>query len=138
MECAVPEHGLKPYRWALGPSAIAELFAEDTGIHRVLIAYRNPHHGQRLQFQTNGTDCSELDLPQTGFAKGRMLVANVPLEKGSNFLRIKFSQWDRESARPLAIIVTDILVEPVATDDRLARQTSYPEMLTSVWGKESL
>jgi hypothetical protein len=136
-EQAVPEHGLKPYRWALGPSAIAELFAEEAGMHRFLIAYRNPYQGQRLRFHCNGTDCGTFDLPYTGFSKGRMLVANVPLEKGSNFLRIGFSQWDREDPRPLAMIVTDIVVEPIAAGDRLARQTSPAEMLANVWGIES-
>jgi glycosyltransferase involved in cell wall biosynthesis len=139
MEFAVPEHGLKPYHWAYGPTALAELFAEDAGLHRVLIAYRNAHKGQRLQLRCNGSECGTFDLSNTGFGSGRMLVANVHLEKGSNLLQIAFSHWDlhREDGRLQAMIVTDILVEPVALCDLLARQTSAEQMLATVWGKET-
>ena len=115
LEYAVPEHGLKPYRWAYGPSAIAELFAQHAGLHRVLIAYRNLHEGQRLRFRCNGSECGTFDY-RTGFGSGRTLVANVQLEKGDNQLQIQFSHWElhREDGRLLAMIVTDIQVEPVA------------------------
>ncbi len=138
LEFALPEHGLKPYRWAYGPSAIAELFAQDAGLHRVLIAYRNPHEGQRLRFRCNGSECGTFDLPYTGFASGRTLLASVELEKGSNFLHIVFSHWDQEGERPQAMIVTDILVEPVALCDHLARQTPAEQMLSAAWGHEAL
>jgi hypothetical protein len=136
MEYALPEHALPPYRWIYGPGAIAELFAEAAGLHRVLIAYRNPHEGQRLHFRCNGTACGSFDLHHTGIGAGRMLVANVPLETGGNFLQIEVSHWDRsrEDLRPLALIVTGIHAEPVAASDRLARQTSAAEMLASAWG----
>jgi hypothetical protein len=79
---------------------------------------------------------SGFDLHHTGLGAGRMLVANVPLETGANLLQIEVSHWDRnrEDLRPLALIVTEIHVEPVAACDRLARQTSAPEMLASAWG----
>jgi hypothetical protein len=136
MEYALPEHALPPCRWIYGPGAIAELSAEAAGLHRVLIAYRNPHEGQRLHLRSNGTACGSFELHHTGIDAGRMLVANVPLETGANFLQIEVSHWDRnrENLRPLALIVTDILVEPVAASDRLARQTSAAEMLASAWG----
>jgi hypothetical protein len=63
----------------------------------------------------------------------------VHLEKGSNLLQIAFSRWDlhREDGRPQAMIVTDILVEPVAQCDLLASQTSAKQMLATVWGHET-
>uniref|UniRef100_Q02BE2 Glycosyl transferase, family 2 n=1 Tax=Solibacter usitatus (strain Ellin6076) TaxID=234267 RepID=Q02BE2_SOLUE len=136
MEFAIPEHHLPPYRWLYGPGAIAELFAEAAGLHRVLIAYRNPHQEQRLGLRCNGTPCGSFDLHHTGIGTGRMLVVNVPLEAGANFLQLEVSQWDRnrEDLRPLALIVTEILLELVAACDRLARQTSAAEMLASAWG----
>jgi hypothetical protein len=138
MEYALPEYALPPYRWLYGPGAIAELCAEAAGLHRVLIAYRNPHQGQRLRLRCNGAPCGSFDLPHTGIGAGRMLVANVPMETGANFLQIEVSQWDRnrEDLRPLALMVTEMLVEPVAACDRLARQTSAAEMLASAWGSE--
>jgi len=135
---AVPEHGLKEYRWAYGPSALAELFASSAGLHRVLIAYRNSHEGQHLRLRCNATEYGEFDAPNTGFGLGRMLVVNVELDEGSNMLQLTFSQWDkqREDGLPQAMIVTDILVEPVADCDVLARQTSVARMLAAVWGSE--
>jgi glycosyltransferase involved in cell wall biosynthesis len=133
-EAAVPLHGLKPYRWAFGPSAIADVFAQEPGLHRVLLAYRNTLDGQRIQFRCNGAECGTFGLAATGFGAGRILVANVELGEGSNLLQMEFSRWEREGDRPLALIVTDILVEPVAPGDHLARQTSAAEMLSAVWG----
>jgi glycosyltransferase involved in cell wall biosynthesis len=139
IEPAVPELGLKAYRWAYGPSAIAEIFARETGLHRVLLVYRNTHDGQRLQFRCDGTECGTFDLQNSGFRASRTLVTNVQLAEGSNFLRMEFSQWkpQGEDMRPLALIVTDILVEPVAICDRLARQTPAMDMLAMAWGKET-
>jgi hypothetical protein len=46
--------------------------------------------------------------------------------------------WDlhREDKRPLAVVVTEIAVEPVAMCDHLARQVSADQMLAAVWGRE--
>ena len=82
MEYGLPDYALPPYRWIYGPCVIAELFAEAAGLHRVLIAYRNPHEGQRLHLRCNGTACGSFDLHHTGIGAGRILVANVPLETG--------------------------------------------------------
>jgi glycosyltransferase involved in cell wall biosynthesis len=138
MENAVLEHGLARYRWLYGPTAVAELFAGKPGLHRILIAYRNPHDGQRLLFQCNGAACGTYYLPTTGFSSSRILVADIPLEQGSNFLQIEFSQWDRQpDTLPRALIVTDILVEPVAPSEPTARQTSLAEMLAMTWGDDT-
>jgi glycosyltransferase involved in cell wall biosynthesis len=135
IEQAVPEHRLGPYRWTYGPSALAELFADDTGLHRFLLAYRNPDAPQRLTLRCNGMDSATFDLPRTGYGSGRVLVVNLALEKGSNLVHLEFSCWDRSDlARPRAMIVTDILVEPVAAGDPIARQTTARQMLESVWG----
>ena len=140
MEYPLPEYGLGPFRWAYGPGAVIELFAAESGLHRVLFAYRNIQAGQQIALRCNGTDCGVFELPAAGFGTGRVLVANVPLEKGANLLQLRFSVWDttREDLRPLAIILTDVAVEPVAMCDHLARQTTTAQMLASVWGGEPL
>lgn len=136
MEFAVPQHALKAYRWLYGPSAIAEVFAQEAGLHRFLMAYRNTQDGQRLRLSCNGAEYGTFELSNTGFSAGRLFIANLSLEKGSNLVHMEFSEWERhrEDLRPLALIVTDILVEPVATCDQLARQTSAAEMLATAWG----
>jgi len=138
MQHAVPKHGLGPHRWAYGPGAVVELFAKEAGLHRVLISYRNPHAGQQMALRCNGAKCGRYKLTQTGYGTSRMLVANVPLEQGSNLLQMAFAVWDttREDLQLQAIIVTEILVEPVAMCDHLARQTSAAKLLSAVWGEE--
>ena len=139
VEYPLPQHDLGPFRWVYGPSAVLELFAGEAGLHRVLFSYRNVQAGQRVELRCNGAECGAFDLPLTGFDKSRVLVANVELEPGSNMLQLRFRAWEtaNEESRPLAIVVTEVLVEPVAMCDHLARHTSAAQMLAAVWGDES-
>ncbi|MEO8593428.1 MAG: glycosyltransferase [Candidatus Solibacter sp.] len=136
---AIPEEALGPHRWAYGPGAVAEVLARETGLHRILLAYRNSQEGQSLSVRCNGMDLGTHQLEPTSLGRGRMLLLTVPLEAGPNLLHLSFSKWDlhRDEQVPLAIIVTGILVEPVAACDRYARGASAEQMLAAVWGRET-
>jgi glycosyltransferase involved in cell wall biosynthesis len=123
--------GLKTFRWAFGPEALAELPAEDRGAHRIVVAYRNPHDGQRLTLSCNNVPMGTYDLPNTGVHAGRSFSVNVALEAGVNLLHFRFSQWNRQQQpdpRPLALMITNIWKHPVGEHSDAKRMTA------NVWG----
>ena len=70
-----------------------------------------------------------------------MLVQHVRFDCNCNLLHFEFSRWyPREvDARPLAIIITEILVENVGEWDEIAAQPTSHQALGAVWGdRESL
>jgi hypothetical protein len=125
-----PQLGLHSFRWAQGPDALAEVSAAVRGIHHVVVTYRNPLDGQRLTLSCNAMTIGTYDLPHTGYEISRFLRVDAPLEAGINRLQFKFSRWlpPSNDPRPLALIVTDIRIEPVA------RQPEPEEMVAAAWG----
>ncbi len=111
-----PELGLGRFRWAYGPATRVRWRAAHAGSFLLLLSYRNPHRGQRLRVRVNGTTCCEKKLACTGYEKGRLLVADLPLEEGVNEIRLEFSRWSRggKDPRPLAVIVEEFDIIPAA------------------------
>jgi len=46
----------------LGPTALAEIVIDSPGAYSILIAYRNPHDGQRLKVRLNGVVLGTYEL----------------------------------------------------------------------------
>jgi hypothetical protein len=78
------------------------------------------------------------DLDKTGYGSGRLIVLDARLEPGANVLHFEFSAFQSRAhdSRPLAIMLTDILVEPAMPSrrDELYGDSSSKQVLTSVWG----
>lgn len=129
------EHEMKEYRWVYGPAALAEIVVESPGAYNILIAYRNPHSGQRLTFRLNGAALGTHDLPNTGYGSSRMLVQSVQFDCECNLLHFEFSRWYplAQQDRPMAIIVTEILVEKVGEWDQIATLPSSHQALAALW-----
>jgi hypothetical protein len=135
------EHNLAEYRWACGPTALAEIVVDLPGQYSILIAYRNPHEGQRLKLRLNGVILGAYELPNTGWDSSRVLVQDIRFDCECNLLHFEFSRWYpvEVDARPLAIIITEMLVEKVGEWDQIAVQPTSHQALGAVWrGWESL
>lgn len=109
------EYHLESFRWAYGPAAYAEIFVDMPGAYHILIAYRNPHEGQSLKLRLNGELLGIHQLANTGLDSGHVLMSEVEVRSPRNLLHFEFSRWYRydQNIRPLAIIVTEILLEKV-------------------------
>jgi hypothetical protein len=135
------DHNLEEYRWAYGPAALAEIVVETPGRYSILIAYRNPHEGQCLNLRLNGALLGTHELPNTGWDSSRVLVQDVAFDCNCNLLHFEFSRWYpvEVDARPLAVIITEILVEKVGEWDQIGVQPTSHQALGAVWSeKESL
>lgn len=107
-----PEHQLDSFRWAYWPAAYAELLVDSPGEYHLLITYRNPHEGQELQLRLNGELLGTHRLPATSLDHGQVFIQQVSIHFESNLLHLGFSKWYPDhSARPLAIMIIDILCE---------------------------
>jgi hypothetical protein len=98
-----------------GPSALAEIFVDAPGRYNLLIVYRNPHEGQRLTLRQDGSSLGTYELPNTGWHSSRILVQELTLNCRSSVLQIEAAKWysTKEDERPLAIIVTEIMLEKI-------------------------
>jgi hypothetical protein len=125
------------YWWAYGPAAFVELHADTTARHAILISYRNPYDGQRVEIRCNGPVVAELDLPNTGYDAGRMFTVEAELVQGVNSLRFEFSRYrdERHHPRPLALIIMEILVETVDPTGDAINVLGAREMLEAVWDR---
>jgi glycosyltransferase involved in cell wall biosynthesis len=135
------DHNLAEYRWAFGPVALAEIVVDSPGRYSILIAYRNPHEGQRLKLRFNGVILGTYELPNTGWDSTRVLVQDVRFDCESNLIHFELSQWYpvEVDVRPLAIIITEMLVEKVGEWDQIAAEPTSLQALSAVWGEtESL
>jgi len=135
------EHNLAEYRWVYGPAALAEIVVDAPGRYSILIAYRNPHDGQRLKLRFNGVILGTFELPNTGWDSTRVLVQDVRFDCESNLIHFELSQWYpvEVDVRPLAIILTEMLVEKVGEWDQIAGEPTSHQALAAVWGEwESL
>jgi glycosyltransferase involved in cell wall biosynthesis len=135
------DHNLAEYRWAFGPVALAEIVVDSPGRYSILIAYRNPHEGQRLKLRFNGAILGTYELPNTGWDSTRVLVQDVRFDCETNLIHFELSQWYpvEVDVRPLAIIITEMLVEKVGEWDQNAAEPTSHQALSAVWGEtESL
>jgi glycosyltransferase involved in cell wall biosynthesis len=125
------------YWWAYGPAAFAEMHADTTGRHSILISYRNPYEGQRVEIRCNGPVIGELDLPNTGYDASRMFTVEAELVQGVNSLRFEFSRYRIEAhhPRPLALIVMEILVEKLDYSADACNDLGARQMLEAVWDR---
>jgi glycosyltransferase involved in cell wall biosynthesis len=128
------DHNLGDYRWAYGPAALAEIVVDQPGGYSILIAYRNPHEGQCLKLRLNGVILGSYELPNTGWDSSRVLVQDVRFDCVTNLIHFEFSRWYpvEVDSRPLAIIITEILVEKVDGDQIAAQPTSH-QALAALW-----
>jgi hypothetical protein len=131
------DHNLEQYRWAYGPAALAEIVVDTPGRYSILIAYRNPHEGQCLKLRLNGVLLGTHELPNTGWDSSRVLVEDVRFDCVSNLIHFEFSRWYpvEVDVRPLAVIVTEILVEKVGEWDQIAVRPTSHQALAAVWGE---
>jgi hypothetical protein len=131
-----PELNLANFRWAFGPAALAEIQVRTPGSYNILVAYRNPHDGQRLKLRLNGTLLGTYDLPNTGYHSTRILVQRATIECERSVLHFESSRWytERENDRPLAVIVAEILVERIDERDHIARLPTSKQALAAAWG----
>ena len=107
----------------------------------ILIAYRNPHEGQRLKLRLNGVILGTFELPNTGWDSTRVLVQDVRFDYELNLIHMELSQWYpvEVDVRPLAIIITEMLVEKVGEWDQIAAEPTSHQALSAVWDEgESL
>jgi glycosyltransferase involved in cell wall biosynthesis len=131
------ESGLHAFWWMYGPSALAEISADTTGPHHILVVYRTPHDRQRLRILSNGDAFGPYELPRTGFQNGRLLVLETHLQAGPNLLYFEFLNDPPSDTERPPIMMTDILVEPVTPsprDSAYGDQTAA-EVLARVWGQ---
>ena len=133
---SAPSLGLPSFRWAYGPVALAEVRASVPGTYNILIVYRNPHEGQHLKLRLNGALIGSYELPFTGYQSGRVLVQKAILDCEPNVLHFEYSHWssDKENARPLALMVVEILVEQIAEQDDIAKLPTSQQGLVAAWG----
>jgi len=99
-----------------GPAAHAEIFVNSVGSYNVLIAYRNPHDAQCLRLRLNGEMLGAYELATTGLHSSRVLMKEIKLDCERNLLHFEFSRWygPEQNARPLAIMLSEILIEKVS------------------------
>jgi len=131
------ERDLPSFRWIYGHAALAEIFADAPGRYNLLIAYRNPHNNQRLRVRLNGALQGTYDLPNTGWDSGRVLVQELTLNCEQNLLHFELSKWysTEENSRPLAILITDILVDKIGESDQSARLPTSQQAIAAAWGE---
>jgi glycosyltransferase involved in cell wall biosynthesis len=120
-EGPLPEHDLPTFRWAVGPRTRIEISTDDAGLHLLAVNYRSVHEHQVLTLEINGRTQGEFPLTCTGFKRGRWILWDADLERGTNFIDLHFSKWygQDENHRPLAIIITKVV------------SISHPTALTS-------
>jgi glycosyltransferase involved in cell wall biosynthesis len=131
------EHDLEAYRWAYGPTALAEILVDTPGLYNVLIAYRNPHADQSVKLRLNGEVLGTYQLPNTGYDSTRVLVLDVRFNCECNLLHFEFARWYSEDERewPQAIMVREILVEKTAEWDQGPQQQTSHQALAAQWGQ---
>ncbi len=131
------EYNLAEYRWVYGPAALAEIVVDAPGRYSILIAYRNPHEGQRLKLRLNGVILGTFELPNTGWDSTRVLVQDARFDCEMNLIHLELSQWYpvEVDVRPLAIMITEMLVEKVGEWDQIAAQPTSHQALGAVWGE---
>ncbi len=119
--------GPDAFWYVCGPSATAEIFAETSGPHYILISYR-PREPLQLKVRCNGVVLGTFSLPSGADDTGRMIELNARLEAGGNVLHFELSGS--------TLALTDICVEPAATSkrDELYGDSSPEHVLSSVWG----
>ena len=131
------EHDLPSFRWVYGPAALAEIQVNAPGRYNLLIAYRNPHNNQRLRLRLEGAPLRTYDLPNTGWDSSRLLVEELSLNCNRTLLQFELSQWYSadQNDRPLAIMITEIMVEKVEEWDHFARFPTSEQALAAAWGE---
>jgi hypothetical protein len=79
----------------------------------------------------------ESDLSNTGFDSGRTLTVEAELVEGTNSLRFGFSQYraDGRHPRPVALVITDIMVERVDSVDVRLKSSDPRRLLDTVWSR---
>lgn len=114
----IPQPSQQPLdslRWAYWPAAYADLFVDSPGEYHLLITYRNPHEDQELKLRLNGEVLGTHRLPKTGLDHSGVLMQQVSIHFESNLLHLEFSKWSPDqNARPLAIMITEVLCEKVS------------------------
>lgn len=129
-------HKLQCYWWVSAPGADAEIYADHTGPHTILISFLNPHSRLRLSIRCNGgLVLADHQLPNSGYDSSRVLMLEADLFEGVNGLHLEFSGEIPEGHdhRALAIMVTDILTEPRNRERDLLDGLSEQQMLEALW-----
>lgn len=109
-----PDLGLPRFRWAFGPVSRLRIHALETGIHTLVILYRNLHPGQTLRVRTSRSVSRSYSLALNRFDHDRVVCTAALLEQGPNLVELEFSKWDLNPAdpRPMAAVLTGIYCIP--------------------------
>ncbi len=109
-----PEYNLPVFRWAYGPVSRLKLNVPTAGAYSFVLKYRNLHEGQRVTVRLDGGEVGTFSLPVTGIKKGRMLCAPAAVHASECEIELEFARWmdPNVEGRPLAIVVTDVILLP--------------------------
>jgi glycosyltransferase involved in cell wall biosynthesis len=124
-----PDLGLPRFRWAFGPVSRLKIHALETGIHSLVILYRNLQPGQTLHVKTSRSVSRSYPLALNRFGRDRVVCTAVPLEQGPNLVELEFSMWDTNPAdpRPMAAVLTGIYCIPdPASEDGMPQSGGDP------------
>lgn len=100
--------------WGMGPSSTLKIPAAADGVYRVYWEAQTLVPKVTLSLKLDGIPLGQINMKaENGFTPA---VLNLRMGKGEHQLLIDYSEWDRHTERPMAVLFQVLRVEPPAPD----------------------